>query len=126
MARPETLVVGNCYYLFGFHDENLLFRCIQTLVHVGVEDDLEGGRYWLFRKVSEQTSEASEQQRIGIEYDNSDEDRELPDLQQRLTEIAPDHPIRRPLEPDPTEMGPCDEFGEMTQRVLFSEQASLV
>jgi hypothetical protein len=82
MARPETLIVGNCYYLFGFHDKDLLFPCIQTLVYVGVDDDPEGGRYWLFRELPEQTSAANEQELIGIEEDNLDEVLELPDLQQ--------------------------------------------
>ena len=31
MARPETLVAGNCYFLVGFYDPDLLLPMIDTL-----------------------------------------------------------------------------------------------
>jgi hypothetical protein len=39
MARPESLVVGNCYFSIGFYDQDLLLPTIDTLVYVGQEDD---------------------------------------------------------------------------------------
>jgi hypothetical protein len=50
MARPETLVAGNCYFSIGFNDRDLVLPLIDTLVYVGQEDDPEDGRMWLFKQ----------------------------------------------------------------------------
>jgi len=39
MARPETLVPGNCYFSVGFYDNDLVLPMIDTLVYVGQSDD---------------------------------------------------------------------------------------
>lgn len=50
MARPESFVVGNCYFSVAFYDQDLLLPMIDTLVYVGQEDDPEEGRMWLFKQ----------------------------------------------------------------------------
>lgn len=35
MARPETLIPGNCYFSVGFYDNDLVLPMIDTLVYVG-------------------------------------------------------------------------------------------
>src|SRR5919198_838442 len=50
MARPKTLVAGNCCFSVGFYDQDLLLPMIDTLVYVGQEDDSENGRMWLFKQ----------------------------------------------------------------------------
>lgn len=50
MVRPETLVPGNCYFMVGFHDRELLFPFISTLKYVRCEMDPEHGRSWLFEE----------------------------------------------------------------------------
>ena len=44
MARPETLVPGNCYFSVGYYDSDLLLPMIETLVYVGQENHQEEGR----------------------------------------------------------------------------------
>jgi hypothetical protein len=50
MARPETLIPGNCYFSVGFYDSDLLLPMIDTLVYVGQENDQEERRLWLFKE----------------------------------------------------------------------------
>ncbi len=35
MARPETLIPGNCYFSVHFYDNDLLLPMIDTLIYVG-------------------------------------------------------------------------------------------
>lgn len=39
MARPETLLPGNCYFSLNFYDNDLVLPRIDTLVYVGQETD---------------------------------------------------------------------------------------
>jgi hypothetical protein len=50
MARPETLIPGNCYFSVGFYDNDLVLPMIDTLVYVGQEADQDEGRLWLFKE----------------------------------------------------------------------------
>ena len=50
MARPETLIPGNCYFSVGFYDNDLVLPMIDTLVYVGQETDRDEGRLWLFKE----------------------------------------------------------------------------
>ena len=44
MARPETLIPGNCYFLVHFYDNDLVLPMIDTLVYIGQETDQDEGR----------------------------------------------------------------------------------
>jgi hypothetical protein len=50
MARPETLIPGNCYFSVGYYDSDLLLPIVDTLLYVGQEHDPDQGRLWLFRE----------------------------------------------------------------------------
>ena len=53
MARPETLIPGNCYFSEHFYDNDLVLPMIDTLVYVGQETDQDEGRLWLFKRAGE-------------------------------------------------------------------------
>jgi len=50
MARPETLIPGNCYFSVHFYDNDLVLPMIDTLLYVGQETDQDGGHWWLFKE----------------------------------------------------------------------------
>lgn len=50
MARPETLIPGNCYFSVHFYDNDLVLPMIDTLVYVGQEVDQDDERLWLFKE----------------------------------------------------------------------------
>lgn len=101
MARPETLVAGNCYFSVGFYDRDLLLPMIDTLVYVGQEDDSENGRMWLFK----QPESASAPDEVGspepptmVAFSDSQlhEIVDFDGLVERLREVAIDHPLKSP------------------------------
>ena len=47
MARPESLVPGNCFFRVHFHDDDLLFPYVETLRYVRC-DTSDEGPLWLF------------------------------------------------------------------------------
>lgn len=51
--NPRNLIVGNNYYILGFHDKRLRIPFIQTLIFVGKKSlrSEEGGdsNYWCFQ-----------------------------------------------------------------------------
>jgi len=104
MARPETLVPGNCYFSVGFYDDGLLLPMIDTLVFVGEENDQEHRRMWLFREPEspaipgeEATSSESPAQSPATIAFTDRQLHEIVDfdgLFQRLREIAVDHPLK--------------------------------
>lgn len=51
MARPETLIPGNCYFSVGFYDNDLVLPMIDTLVYVGQETDQQESIVHLCRRV---------------------------------------------------------------------------
>ena len=56
MARPETLVPGNCYFSVGFYDREMRLPMIDTLVFVKVDHDADGPRRWIFADPRERPS----------------------------------------------------------------------
>jgi hypothetical protein len=101
MARPETLVVGNCYFSVGFYDQDLLLPMIDTLVYVGQEDD-EQGRMWLFKQpespsASDDMVPSSEPPTM-VAFSDSQlhEIVDFEGLLERLREIGVDRPLKSP------------------------------
>ena len=101
MARPETLIPGNCYFSVHFYDNDLMVPMIDTLTYVGQEHDEEHQRLWLFKEpespppgdegdVSPEPSDFiafSDKQLHGIV--------DIDGLIQRLREVAADHPLKQ-------------------------------
>src|SRR5262245_42099530 len=100
MARPEELIPGNCYFLVGFHDRDLLFPYISTLTYVEREEDKQSGYSWLFREPREDLSpDAKGDERselIALKDDQLHQIVDLRGLVKWLDSVAPDHPITAP------------------------------
>jgi hypothetical protein len=100
MARPETLIPGNCYFSVGFYDNDLVLPMIDTLVYVGQETDQDGGRLWLFKEPGSPPSPdepdvAPEPPAlIGFSDKQLHEIVDFDGLLQRLREIGADHPLK--------------------------------
>ena len=100
MARPETLIPGNCYFSVHFYDNDLLLPMIDTLVYVGQESDQDEGRLWLFREPEsppspdQQEGESEVPALIGFSDRQLHEIVDFDGLIQRLREIAADHPLK--------------------------------
>ena len=115
MARPETLIPGNCYFSVGFYDNDLVLPMIDTLVYVGQSKHPDHGRMWLFKQPDALPN--SEQDRTADEGPGliAFSDRQLHEivdfsgLIQRIREIAVDHPLRPVPELASTPTG-VDEF----------------
>lgn len=100
MARPETLVPGNCYFSIHFYDKDLLLPCIDTLVYVGQEIDEDEGHLWLFKE-PERASNPEEQNvtpepaaLLALPDEQLHEIVDFDGLVQRLREIAAEHPLK--------------------------------
>jgi hypothetical protein len=99
MARPETLIPGNCYFSVHFYDNDLLLPMIDTLVYVGQESDQDEGRLWLFRGPESPPSPDEQEGESQVPASIAFSDRQLYEildfdgLMQRLREIAADHPL---------------------------------
>jgi hypothetical protein len=100
MARPETLIPGNCYFSVHFYDNDLLLPMIDTLVYVGEEIDQDEGRLWLFKEPEsppspdEQDAVPEPPALIGFSDKQLHEIVDFDGLMQRLREIAADHPLK--------------------------------
>jgi hypothetical protein len=100
MARPETLISGNCYFSVHFYDNDLLLPMIETLVYVGQEIDQAEGRLWLFKEPEsppspdEQGIVPEPPTLIGFSDRQLHEIVDFNGLMQRLREIATDHPLK--------------------------------
>jgi len=123
MARPETLVAGNCYFLLGFQDTDLHLPLISTLVYVRSEVDPDDGRYWLFQELSD-TSESSStepEDAVGALVGFTDEDLyqilDFEALQRRLAEIAADHPLHTIPSADAAALAPNTDFSGLAIKV---------
>jgi hypothetical protein len=98
MARPETLIPGNCYFSVHFYDNDLLLPMIDTLVYVGQELDQDERRLWLFKEPEsppspeEQDPSSEPPALIGFSDGQLHEIVDFDGLMQRLGEIAADHP----------------------------------
>jgi hypothetical protein len=100
MARPESLIPGNCYFSVHFYDNDLRLPMIDTLVYVGQEIDQDEGRLWLFKE-PESPSSPDEQDvapeppaLIGFSDKQLHDIVDFDGLIQRLREIAADHPLK--------------------------------
>ncbi len=118
MARPETLVPGNCYFSVGFYDDDLVLPMIDTLVYVGQSSDPDHGPMWLFKEPY--ASPGSEQERTAddgpalIAFSDTPlhEIVDFDGLIQRVREIAVDHPLQ-PLPEIPSTPADSDEFASL-------------
>lgn len=122
MARPETLIPGNCYFSVGFYDNDLVLPMIDTLVYVGQETDQDEGRLWLFKE-PESPSSPEEQDPssepaavIGFSDSQLHEIVDFDGLMQRLREIAVDHPLK-PVAQTVEEPATVEDFDTLSAEV---------
>lgn len=97
MARPETLVPGNCYFRVGCYDKDLLLPFVETLVYVRESVDPEtGGHGWLFKEPDSDVPDG-EEPRPGDYWFVADADLhsilDFDGLARQLREIASRHPV---------------------------------
>ncbi len=122
MARPESLIPGNCYFSVGFYDDNLVLPMIDTLVYIGQENDPEHGRVWLFKEPDtplspEQQATSSEPpELIGFSDQQLHEIVDFDGLIQHLREIAADHPLH-PIPQIAAEPTAADDFESVAREV---------
>ena len=98
MARPDELIVGNCYFMVGFHDQDLLFPYVTTLKFLRCDRDEDGKRLWLFENPSDmpETDQAGSQaaeEVVGFDDEQLYQILDFPGLEQELSAIAVDHPL---------------------------------
>lgn len=97
MARPETLVPGNCYFHVACYDKELLLPIIETFVYVReVAHPDTGDRAWLFKEPDGDVPEGADPQ--PGEYQLVDHAQlgsmlDFDGLARQLREIASRHPI---------------------------------
>lgn len=97
MARPETLVPGNCYFRVWYYDKDALLPIIETFVYVReVTHPDTGRRAWLFKEPDGDVPEGEEPQ--PGEYQLVDDAQlgsmlDFDALARRLREIASLHPV---------------------------------
>ena len=48
MAHPATVVPGNCYFLVGYADRDLLVPLIDTIIYRRIDEDPDGKQRWIF------------------------------------------------------------------------------
>ncbi len=115
MARPETLIPGNCYFSVHFYDNDLLLPMIDTLVYVGQEIDQDERRLWLFKE-PESPPDPEEQEvvpespaLIGFSDKQLHEIVDFDGLIRRLGEIAADHPLK-PISPPVAQSATDEDF----------------
>ena len=104
MARPETLIPGNCYFSEHFYDNDLLLPMIDTLLYVGQEIDHDERRLWLFKEPEsasslEEDPSSEPPALIGFSDKQLHEIVDFDGLMQRLREIAADHPLKPIAQP---------------------------
>ena len=115
MARPETLVAGNCYFSIAFYDDDLVLPMIDTLVYVGQTDDPHHGRTWLFKEPDAphgtEPDGTSNESAALIAFSDGQLHGivEFSGLIQRIREIAADHPLQ-PIPHIAAEPPAADDF----------------
>ena len=130
--RPSELVPGNCYFSVHYHDVELLFPEIQTLIYPRADEYVEDGRrVWIFEDAASWTStvdgESEDQILVGFPDEPLSGILDLAGLMRVLGELAVDHP-RNPLEPT---LGPASEvdLGDLRSTIgqffLASESESV-
>jgi hypothetical protein len=113
MARPETLIPGNCYFVLQFHDDELLFPAISTLAYVGSEID-ESGRSWLFREAGSGADESL----LALSDEQLYQVVDFPGLLEKLREVAADHPLRSSPESGIAATAAPDDLRENVEKFL--------
>ena len=122
MARPETLIPGNCYFSVGFYDHNLALPMIQTLVYVGQKSDPDYGRMWLFNEPltppSAEDDETSSESAALIVFSDKQlhEIVDFNGLMRRIREIAANHPLH-PIPQIAAEPAADDDFEPVAREV---------
>ena len=122
MARPETLIPGNCYFTVGFYDNDLVLPKIDSLVYVGQETDQDEGRLWLFKepesRASSEGQDPSPEPPTLIGFSDSELHRivDFDGLMQRLREIAVDHPLK-PVAQTAEEPATVEDFHTLSAEV---------
>jgi hypothetical protein len=131
MARPDELVVGNCYFTVKFHDRDLLFPYVSTLKFLGCESDEAGKRLWLFDDPtdmpdSEEAQSQDAEAVLGLEDEHLYQVLDFHGLQRELAAVAVDHP----LSPIPKPEGPAatlpPELNDGVRKFLSEPQHSWV
>ena len=132
MARPETLIPGNCYFSVGFYDNDLVLPMIDTLIYVGQETDQHEGRLWLFKEPESPSSpdeqDPSSEPPALIAFSDSQlhEIVDFDGLMQRLREIAVDHPLK-PVAQTAEEPATVEDFHTLSPEVArFLDDAECV
>lgn len=132
MARPETLVPGNCYFTVNFYDNDLVLPMIDTLVYVGQETDQDERPLWLFKEPEsppgpdEQNSPSEPPALIGFSDRQLYEIVDFDGLMQRLREVAVDHPLES-VAPAVEEPATDENFHTLSAEVArFLEDAEYV
>src|SRR2546426_9552834 len=132
MARPETLIPGNCYFSVGFYDNDLVLPMIDTLVYVGQETDQDEGRVWLFKEperpssLDEQDPSSEPPALIAFSDSQLHEIVDFDGLMQRLREIAVDHPLK-PVAQTLEEPATVEDFHTLSVEVArFLDDAECV
>jgi len=134
MARPESLIPGNCYFSVHFYDDDLSLPMIDTLVYVGHELDEDERRLWVFTEPEsppspeEQDPSSEPPALIGFSDKQLHEIVDFDGLMQRLREIAADHPLK-PIPQTAPEFATDDDFasvpGEVAKFLNDAECVSL-
>jgi hypothetical protein len=134
MARPETLIPGNCYFSVGYYDKDLLLPMVDTLVFVGQETGQEEGRLWLFKEPESPPNPDEQDEAPELPPLIAFSDRQLHEvvdfngLMQRFREIASDHPLK-PLPQTAAEPTTDEDFqsvsGEVARFLNDLESVSL-
>jgi len=134
MARPETLIPGNCYFSVGFYDNDLVLPMIDTLVYVGQETDQDERRLWLFKE-PESPSSPEEQDPpsepaavIGFSDTQLHRIVDFDGLMQRLREIAVDHPLKPVAQTveEPATVGDFDTLSAEVAKFLNDAECASV
>ena len=122
MARPETLIPGNCYFSVEFYDNDLVMPMIDTLVYVGQNDDPDQGRMWLFKEPgsvpSSEQDGASDDGPTFIAFSDKQlhEIVDFSGLIQRIREIAAEHPLQ-PVPDVAAEPATVDDFDTLEPQI---------
>lgn len=122
MARPDTLIPGNCYFSVSFYDTDLRLPMIDTLVYFGQEDDPDEGRLWLFKEPDlppspeEDDSSSDPPSLIGFSDKQLHEILDFDGLIQALREIGVDHPVH-PIPRIAAEPATVDDFASVGREV---------
>lgn len=99
MARPNDLIPGNCYFLVGYHDRDLLIPSVETLIFRRTEEDDNGERIWLFEEpgCSDDSDDGTEPEpMLAIRDDMLYQVLDFDGLLLTLKEVSEYHPLTAP------------------------------